>query len=287
MALNGRVTKPYPRENDPRMEKRIKSPMQEFDAARKRGLAEEEVRWVVEDFLETVSYEDKPGQPLETVLRDVWKKRLAVYFHALEDGFNLSQDQIWTLKSKVPVLAGHYVARTLLLASVDEAWEIKMLGEVGSASEKNSSPTNLKQIEMILRHPMSLSDERIRPWNLIALSENQKQMIGYQDDAGEWIWVDGLQRTLDFRTMESYGDLSDPFADGAGVMGTAGVVFPLSMWQVERLGEYEDEAVSPHTPKTKSGGELDRVKFLTRPQLKTLLLFNPEMAGKLMNELGE
>lgn len=279
------VTKPYPRERDER-ERRTKNPREEFEAARKRGLTEEEVREVVVNFLEAVSYEDKVGQPVEAVLRDVWEKRLDVYFDALVDGFDLSQDQIWTLKSKEPALATHFVARTLLLASVDEAWEVKLPGEGDSAFEKNSTPTNLEQIETMVRHPMSFSDE-ILPWNLIELSEDQKQMVGYHDDAGEWIWVDGQNSTLDFGTTESYRDLIDPFVDDRTVMGMAGGIFPLSMWQVERLGDFEDEIVSPHTPKTINGGELDRAKFLTRPQLKTLLLFNPEMADKLMKELGE
>ncbi|MDE0834853.1 MAG: hypothetical protein OSA84_00715 [Akkermansiaceae bacterium] len=57
-------------------------------------------------------------------------------------------------------------------------------------------------------------------------------------------------------------------------------------WKI-RLAAYEDEAVSPHTPKAINGEYLEPAKFLTAPQLKTLVLFDPEMAGRLIKELAE
>lgn len=53
------------------------------------------------------------------------------------------------------------------------------------------------------------------------------------------------------------------------------------------MAAYEDEAVSPHTPKAINGEYLEPAKFLTAPQLKTLVLFDPEMAGRLIKELAE
>ena len=123
--------------------------------------------------------------------------------------------------------------------------------------------------------------------NLCVLDEVQKEMIGCIGEKGKWTWVDGTERTLDYGTTESYGDLSDPFADGDSILYEAGKIFPLSMGQVDRLGPFHDEAVSPHTPKAINGEYLEQAKFLTAPQLKTLLLFDPEMAGRLIKELAE
>ena len=280
-----RVTKPYPRERDAR-ERRTKNPRDEFEAARKRGLTEEEVRRVVEEYIESVAWEDQSDLPLEKVLHILGEKRVDVYLNALIEGLNLSQYQISAVQAKLPALANHHVSRSLLLASVDKAWESSVPAEEDDVSSKDTTLTRLEQMKAVATSPLHLTDGG-RPWDLVGLSETQKEMLGYYDENGQWTWVDGGGRTFDFGTTESYADLSDPFADGATVMDTAGKVFPLSMWQVERLGDFENESVSPHSPKTKSGGKLDRVMYLTQAQLRTLLLFKPEMAGDLMKELGE
>jgi hypothetical protein len=206
----------------------------------------------------------------------------------MTEAFNLTQQQITEAQNKLPSLAAKDIHRCLLLESVDRSW--------GSSIENGTSKnvhaiypddmTRAEKIEIMLTYPLYYNVEGTRPWDLCELNESQKEMLGFKNDEGEWTWVDG-ERTLDFGTTENYADLENPFAVHGNIMATAGKVFPLSMWQVEHLGEFEDESVSPHTPISKTGGSLDRAKFLTKPQLKTLLLLRPETAKELTNELGE
>ncbi len=280
-----RMTKPNSRDRDER-EIGKKNPRVEFEAARKRGMTEEEVRKVVEDYYEATAYEDQPERPVEVVLYEMREKKLNLYLDALAEGFNLTEEQKLEAQAKLPTLAAQHVDRLLLLDTVDRAWELSLTAE----GAKNLTPIELtrsEQIEVIARSSLNLAEEGMRPWELCELDERQKEMIGYEDDAGEWIWVNGDLKTLDFGKAEFYGALRDPFAEGANVMDMAGEIFPLSMRQVERLGVFQDEVVSSDSQKLKPVKDLERVKLLSRPQLKTLLLFSSDMPGKLMDELEE
>jgi len=279
------VTRPYTRDREGR-EKSKKNPRKEFEAARQRGMTEEEVRKVVGDFLKEVAYEDQPHRPVEVILCELREKRLSLYLDALAEGFNLTKEQKLEAQAKLPALAAQQVTRLLLLESVDRAWNLSFSGAGGDVSEP-SPLTRLEQIDVMVRNPLILGDEGVRPWELCELNQRQKEMIGNQDDTGEWIWVDGGEKTSDFGTRESYLDLSNPYAAGAGVMATAGGIFPLSIRQVERLRDFEYGTAPPHAPKPGYANDLERVKLLTQPQLKTLLLFSPEMPAKLMKDLGE
>jgi hypothetical protein len=251
-----RAKKPYPRARQER-EIRKKNPREEFEAARERGLTEKEVRGIVEEFVESMDFEDQPHRPVEVVLHEWRMKRLTIYLDAMADGFSLSKKQKLDVQAKLPALAVKHVARCLLFESDDRGAALAFHGAARVISEPGDL-TRAEQIEAIDGHPISFVDEGIRPRELCDLVESQMQVIGYQDDAKEWIWVDRRQMTLDYGTMEHYADWDDPFTDGADVIGAAGEVFPLSMRQVERLGDLEDESVSPHTPKVRSGSNLGK-----------------------------
>lgn len=280
-------TKLYPRgETDRKM--RTKNPREQFDAARKRGLTEHEIRSILNEYLAATTYEDQPNRPIEAIMKEIRLKRWNIYLDTLAETMNLTEQQITEAQKKLPSLAAMDSMRSLLLESVDRAWDnsIKTGTHDSIRTDDPNQMTRSEKIEIMLTYPLYYKVEGTRPWDLCELSESQKEMLGFKNDAGEWTWVDG-ERTLDFGTTENYADLENPFAVHGNIMATAGKVFPLSMWQVERLGEFEDESVSPHTPISKTGGSLDRVKFLTKPQLKTLLLLRPETAKELTNELGE
>ena len=280
------VTKPYQRVHDPNMEKRTKNPREDFEAARKRGMTEEEVRLVVKEYFQAIAFEDQPGRPVEMILNEAMEKRLDLYFDALEEGFNLTKEQVSEIRGKLPGLVAQQVNGRLLLVEVERAWESTGPDEDESrVHAKPSALTRLEKIEIFVKDPTLVFYDELYPWKISVLNESQQQMIGYQDEAGEWMWVDGSERTLDYGITDCYADLNYPFEEDVRVMDAAGEVFPLSMWQVERMGDFEDESVSPHTPRMISGSDLDRVKLLSRPQLKTLLLLNPEIAGRLKKDL--
>lgn len=249
-------------------------------------MMEEMVREVVEEFHGALAYEDEPHRPVEEILCELREKRLRLYLDALTEGFGLTEEQRLQAEAKLPALAAQQVARVLLLESIDRDWDTSLVAVDGKISEPTPL-TRSEQIEVILREPMHLTEEGIRPWELCDLTDRQKEMIGSLDDAGQWIWADGGEKTFDFGTTESYAKLSDPFVKGAGVLTTAGKIFPLSMWQVERLGDVEEAELTSHSPNAKYGIDPERVKCLTRPQLKTLMLFSPETPAKPMIDLEE
>jgi len=282
-------TKSHRRESESEKDRRAKKPREEFDEARKRGLSEDEVRGIVEEYFKVVTYKDQPERPLEEIMNELRLARLRLYLDVLSEGLHLSQEQIAIVEEQLPSLASKEVVRIILLAQVDAEWALPVAPENAVVAKSGSSGlSRLQQIETAAKTSLfsEIPSEIARPWELCELSEDQKQLLGYEDDTGEWIWVDGEERTLDYYTEKCYDHLDDPFAQSQ-VMHRAGVVFPLSMWQVERLGDFEDVHVAPFNPMMKEGGELDRVKFLTRAQLQTLLLFNHDIAEGLKRELGD
>lgn len=279
------VTKPYPRERDER-ERRTKNPREEFEAARKRGMTEEEVRGIVEGFMSFgITFEYQQDMPDEDYM-EMGKRARDWYRETLVEGFALTQVQelvlIKVLREYGKRDLASYMESLALLRAKKDKTKIR-----GANHDFFSGLGNLPNFQLDWLGDFGLSEAETLLRNPDFLDERQREMIGYVDKSGQWSWVNGMERTLDYGTTDYYSDLSDPFANGNKVMDTAGEIFPLSMWQVERLGDFEDESVSPHTPILKTGNHLDRVKFLTRSQLRTLLLSRPEMAGVLMKELGE
>lgn len=279
------VTKPYPRERDER-ELRTKNPREEFEVARKRGLTDEEVRGIVGEYRKVVTVDRSFGRSEEEIFHDLAERELDWYLEALGDGFGLTMEQKMAAQTKLPTLVDMVAMRWGLLAEVDRQWELSVPEADGKLPSDGSVPGDREVTERMGGMSLSSSVSALVPWKLCDLDERQKEMVGFFDEQGQWNWLEGGERTLDFGTTDCYADLSDPFSE-AGVMAVAGNIFPLSMRQVERLGDYEGEAVSPHTPKLFDGGYLEQVKFLTAPQLKTLLLYSPEIALKLMKELAE
>jgi hypothetical protein len=278
-----RMTRSYGRDRDGRGIGK-KNPRMEFEAARKKGMTEEGVREVVDEYFKTLAYEDQPDRPVEEVLRELRERRLSLYLDALAEGFQLTEEQKLEAQAKLPALAAQHVDRVLLLNTVDRAWELSLTAE-GAKNPTPSALTRSEQIELIAKCPLGRIDEGLSPWELCELDERQKEMIGYKGDAGEWIWVNGGEMTLEHGIAEKYRDLNDPFTEG--VMGTGGVIFPLGMRQVERLKDYQEGNATADAPQLKSVNELERVKLLSRAQLKTLLLFNSEIPDNLMKELEE
>lgn len=278
------VTKPYPREREER-ELRTKNPREEFEAARKRGLTEGEVRGIVSEYLKMgITFQNHQDRSEEAYV-EMGDKARAWYQDALVEGFGLDQVQKPVLRRMLQQAGKddlvEFKDRLMRFRELRRKMDEGVIGleAYGYALEFGSPP------EVV--GGFGLLGEDIRPRILALLDEEQMEMVGFFDVEGKrWIWVDGGSRTLDFGTSDCYGDLSDPFSE-SGVMAVAGKVFPLSMRQVECLGDYEGEAVSPHTPKLFDGGYLEQVRFLTAPQLKTLLLLDPQIAGKLEKELGQ
>jgi hypothetical protein len=264
------------------MVKRTKNPRDEFEAARKRGMTEEEVRWVVEDFLETGILDwESVGVPLDqlTKRRD---KEYEWYLGILVEGFGLTRQQRKEAENA--------------LEKIKEADSEHFLAVMKSAKEYLTHKDPFaEESELRTRVPGDLvrgvsiwaQGEKISPWNLCTLDEAQKSMLPLRLEDGQWIWDRSGSVTLDYGTAERYENLDDPFTD-LWIFVRGGDIFPLSMAQVDGIRGAEFQLNSTKHPDGVPDPPLfEQLKFLTAPQLRTLLLYEPEVAGSLVKELGE
>lgn len=281
------VTKPYPRERDAR-EVRTKNPREEFEAARKRGLTEEEVRGIVEDFLEAgLSVASDVDLLTKRAIQQRW------YLNTLVDGFGLTGKQKRIAKMR------------LREALLDDHAAYVLSGESGEVITTYSSPgspfltyvddpllAGSEAIEIppaarMLDVSLWLGLGKLAPWFLCDLDDGQRELSWF---GSENAWLSGRPmgaRTKDAGTDEHYEDLDDPFAENLLTFTAAGAIFPLSMVQVDRIRSASKTYRVSNGLGVKRPGLVDEVKCLTSPQLRTLLLFRPEMAETLMKELGE
>ena len=291
MALNWRVTKPYPRDRDPRMEKRAKDPREEFEAARKRGLTEEEVRWVVEDF---VAMNLNPKSPDRTAdledAREEWKRREQWYLDTLVSGFGLSEEQKKQAAARLRELGEREF-------SGYQEFLVNRESLIGQSSGEGG--VDRWTLMEIFGADGWFGDDASAPWNLCDLDEEQKKIIGYADGEGRWGWISGGKMTKDFGTDERYENLDDQQTSLNGFINPAGRFFPLSIDQVDRIRSanviHVDQLnqggriieIDPEIRLVSRLGILPYAKLLSEPQLRTYLLFRPDMAVHLSEELAK
>lgn len=259
------VTKPHPRERDERMERRTKNPREEFESARKRGMTEDEVRGVVEEFHELGYSELKQKGGSLDEFRVFRSKVWQWYSDLLAEGFGFTGEQE-RLVSK----------RLQEMGEKDFSTQLEVFGKLipDSSQDARISSENTEALEILLGTRVWLAWQKYEVWELCNLNEDQME-IGWGAVAkfGQ-SWVIGKERTKDPDTDDHYNDLENPFEPAHQVFSESGKIFPLSMEQVDRIRSVKENSL------------LEYVKFLTLGQLRTLLLFRPELAGKLMKELG-
>jgi hypothetical protein len=277
-----RSTKPYPREREERGV-RAKNPREEFEAARERGLTEEEVRGIVEEFVSLGITFENHQDISEQEYFEMGNKARDWYRDSLVEGFSLTPIQEADL-TKILYEVGmkdmaHFQERRARFRDLSVKAENGELGleAYGLLVEFGGKPT--------LAGNFGLWEAS--PQNMIDLDEQQREMIGCHDEYGTWIWVDGEQRTLDFGADTAYHNLQNPFSSINSIISVAGKVFPLSMEQADRLEIFRNESVSCHWPQVRTGAYLKQSKFLTAAQLRTLFVLRPDSSRQLMMDLGQ
>ncbi len=270
------VTKPVPRSERPANE--TIDPREEFEAARNRGLTEQEVRWIVSDFTNLgIDSQDVAAGSAESyfVLRS---RRHRWLVDVLASGFGLSADQ------------KHQAAESIeALGERDLAEFTKYIGGISGfeVEGKEYRVVDGSKVRKLTDASAWMKSEDYAPWRLCDLTEEQKDLIRFRNEEGEAVWISGGSRTLDFGSDDRYEGSGDAFMTDPVVLNAAGWVFPLSISQVERV----IAAKVDHEKKgreTKDGGSrLDSVRILAAPQLKTLLLLEPWIAARLTGEFGE
>ena len=282
MALNWRVTKPYPRDRDLRMEKRAKNPREEFEAARRRGLTEEEVMGIVEEFEELGITQAIDQNLLEEEYAKKGDLVRRWYCDALVEGFSLTEVQELVLK-KVLRQVGKEDASSFG-EHLERFRDLKDTTETGVLGFEEHFPIVQFGVNPLNAGSFGLRD--VSPYKLIELDDHQKAMLGCHDEKGQWIWANEQQSTLDYGTDARYLYLKNPLSSINSIISYAGIIFPLSMEQADKLEPFRHASVSCHTPQVSTGVFLKQAKFLTAPQLRTLLIFHPDSARQLMMDLG-
>ena len=277
------VTKPYPRERDAR-ERHTKNPREEFEAARKRGLTEEEVRGIVEEFIgKRIATTDVNGTR-EKRIREAREKGHKWYNETLIDGIGLSGVQRDEAERKLhQMIEGDLIRFQRAVES-----KAKQEGEGQNPGSDESGSSAARLFEDMCGIRFWLRDGNLLPWNMCKLENWQEEMIRPKEKDGQWTESQLGDVTLDYGTDKRYVGLCDPFVIGERLdISGAGNFFPLSMGQVDRIRQTEFASGFPVAEEEREPSLLKRVQFLTVPQLRTLLLYEPEMAVKLMEELGE
>lgn len=283
VALSIGVTKPYPR--GPEHLAGTGNPRDEFEAARKRGMTADEVRWVVEDFVNFGIDSDQLAAGTGDGYYQLRTKRHQWLLDTLVAGFGLSDEQKQWAAVRLRELAERDYAefREYLAGMKPIEVEGKMFQVVDGSKVRKLTDASAW-----------MEGDDYLPWNLCELDELQKEIIGFEDQGGQGDVAGGFA----FGKKWLYQAPNDPPIAQSGLILPSGKIFPLSDEQVDGIrganrltsvrGKH-GEIVELGRELTFVGrfGPLRYVKFLSEPQLRTLLLLRPEVAEQLKKELGE
>ena len=243
-----------------------------YEAARKLGMTEQEVQWIVSDFVglgidsQEISVDSLEGYYGLMIRRQKW------LLDSLVTGFGLSEDQ----KSQA-------AERLLQLAQTDceEFQEYLVSSKPFESEGKIYQIVDGSKVRKLTDPTYWLEREEYASRNLCELNEDQMDMIAIKVGGG-WIWPRPGSSTKDFGTEERYEELDDTQSSQSGLISQAGKVFPLSMEQVDRIRNANSASLDSVQ---KKGGSLEFVKVLAPAQFKIMLLLRPDLAGELVSEM--
>jgi hypothetical protein len=237
-----------------------------------KGMTEQEVRWVIEDFQNAGLDQGLSSASAEGFIR-LRKAQHAWYLDLLADGLRLDSEQRRMAKEK---LAG-------LLEEAEAGFEKDLSEQASEPIEQNGRRVQVVDgavISRLIDSKQWLTDEGYAPWELCELTEEQKRvtylgyLIYYPEESRPWFSPDGFGRTDP--TDEHEGNIGDFSTGHAPDIGEASAIFPFYSLQGFIGGpEEEGRLVS-----------LGRQATRCHPdQLKTLLLVKPEIASRLLGAL--
>lgn len=273
---SSRGTKPYPRERDER-ERRTKNPREEFEAARKRGLTEAEVRGVVEEFhsynIHSVKPEDLPPEKLQKL----WESENRWYLDTLVSGFGMSDLQ----RSEVAKKLSEMRARDM--RSYQDNLTQKQIPDL---QRVQNAIDHFFVLSYFLDEHKWLNRQEYAPWNLCDLTQSQKEMIGYMPPEGGLDWLPGRLSSDVSLTEEELEIWDHWYGREWNDVPHAGKFFPLSMGQMKRVAVLHQAGIALHSGEVKIFPDLEQAKTLTTSQLRIHLLLDPDRGVDLLEEIG-
>lgn len=253
-----------------------KNQREEFDTARKRGMSEQDVRWIVADFINLGIDSEEVGAGSAEDYFKIRNDRHQWLLATLVSGFGLSGQQKMELAESLRVLGERDLEEFRKYVAETKSFEVE---------GKEYRIVDGSKVRKLTDAEYWLKGEDYAPWNLCALDEIQTSMIRSKNEAGQWIQMNDGSRSIDYGTDDHYSDLTEPNTEYGDFISSAGRFFPLSMEQVDRIRDNTVSAPALNITVSSRKSLQSLVKNLAPAQLKIMLLFNPEMAGELRAEL--
>lgn len=255
----------------------VRSVAEEYLMKAKRGMTNDEVRWLVEDFVVLGLDLEYPEDKTAEGYLSLRKAREDWYLGALVSGLRLTKEQEREARERMGVLREKDYA--VFVEYLDGLKSFEHEGKEMKVFDGGKG-------RRLMDADIWMNNEGYRPWELCELEEEQLSMTwgapklqtrdtpGKRDGGSvEWLWKEPGK---DGERAES--TIQDPF-DPRHVshLKEIGGVFPLSEIQYRRLSD-----------PLRDGGEtpmLRKVMFLNKEQLKIYMLLLPILASELSNNL--
>lgn len=235
-----------------------------------RGMTETEVRWVVQDFLTLGLDLEYPEDTTAEGFLALRKARERWYLGALVSGLRLTKEQESDARERMKALQDkrylEYVKYIDGLQAFEHEGKKMIIIDGGKARALTDADRWLKE-------------EGYRPWELCQLREDQLSLTRFHSENQEKADSGGAEDNAVNPKLPNELVVHGVNNDGLAAMGFGSVdsFFPFSRNQVNMLLGKERVPVSPSV--------LEQVKVMHSEQLKMFLLFNPQVAKKLINAL--
>jgi hypothetical protein len=233
----------------------------------KRGMTDQEIRWMIEDF-QTAGL-DEEDHSLKGTLR---AKQQLWYLEALTEALQLSPDQRAQAKAKMAAM----------LATDVEAFEKGIAGEGGAGNGDGEPIGNAILISPMADAGVWLLKDAYAPWNLCDLTKEQDQLTMHRwrkletdSQSTAWLQFSSLGQDPKSGNLVELADVDPRNTD------------PHFIPPVPSLALMDAFPLTPDQKYDRLAEELERSRRFQSPQLRLALLTNRGLAVNLVAQLDE
>lgn len=267
----GVVTK-RPRESGPKVER--EDLRTDFQDLRDKGLSDEEIRWISEDFIAENLEEDYQGEMNAEGYRAQRERRGRWFLGAMREAFLLGEEQV-----KEAQVAMRTIENAALRDFMEYLDGVQSFTVDGKSYQVISGPNYYRYVKV----SEWLDDERYAVWNLCNLTEEQLQLTWEHElseervDAGSKVGKEGnaLERRVRQKLITNDFLVQGGVEVGSGEFGVDRV-FPMEIigFHVPFGSQQLERIQTAH----KNQDVIAKLRCFTASQLKILFLLRPELA---------
>ncbi len=254
--------------------------VEDYLARCRKGMTAREVRWIVEDFQKAGLDRGVRGATAEEFIGQR-KAQHTWYLDLLADGLRLDPEQRRAAEGKLVELSEEAVAE--FREKLDQ-----QAGEPFEHDGRRFQVVDGSVVRKLIDAKQWLIDERYAPWELCELSDEQKRATWFgwlqnRLDAGPGNpayesyphWINPESASITDPLNDDPGYVADfPTGDAPGEVYGAGTVFP-----------FVDDQTFADAGKDGAGDLVVQAMGCHPAQLKTSLLLDPAVAGRLLEML--